>query len=513
MSMDNFSRRDFLKLMGLSATGAGLARLAPPHAQPRSGSDKPNVILLVLDAMTARNLSVYGYPRPTTPNLERFAQRATVFHSHFSAGNFTSPGTASLLTGLLPWNHRALSRRSLVRRDLVKSSIFHSVGSDYFTLGYCQNLWADLFLRQFKSGLDLHVAPSAFSYKPQTVLASHHLPNDSVMAYYVFDEFLLSTHQVMNPYPGSALLGYLDYSFGRSQRENRAGYEDYPYGLPSNSYYFYRHPEVFAGLTDLVTKTSAQANPWFGYFHLYSPHGPYRARQQFVGTMPPIQLEYKKRHILAAGHLTKEVILFARDQYDEFIADLDFELGKFFDNLKQAGILDNSYVIITSDHGEVFERGETGHGSPLLYDPVVRIPLMIAAPGQAERRDVFTPTSSTDLLPTLARLTGGTPPAETDGQLLPGFGGEGSDQRAVFSVVAKEDASFHPIRSGTVSMIKGKWKLIYYTGYEKYPDQFELYDLEHDLEEKHNLLEGNPSAAPKLKAELLAAFEKANARY
>ena len=512
--MHNLSRRDFLKLLGVTAAGAGLAgfkTLSDPH--PSSGISKPNIILLVLDAMSARNLSVYGYPRPTTPNLERFAQRATVYHSHISAGNFTTPGTASLLTGLLPWNHRALSRRSLVRRDLGSSSIFHALGDGYTRLGYSQNLWADLFLRQFKSGIDQHIAPSAYSFKPQTMLASHHLPNDSAMAYYVFDEFLLSTHQVLNPYPGSAMLGYLDYSFGKKQREDKVGFEDYPYGMPSNSYYYYRNQDVLNGLAQMISDTSAQSDPWFGYFHLYSPHGPYRPRKQFIGSMPAIELEYKKRHILAAGHLTKEIILFARDQYDEFIADLDFELGKFLDNLEQTGILDNSYLIITSDHGEVFERGETGHGSPLLYDPVIRIPLLVSSPGQTERRDVYVPTSSADLLPTIAQLSGSVVPKETDGRLLPGLGGGEDAERSIFSVVAKENSSFLPIQSGTVSMIKGKWKLIYYYGYEKFPDQFELFDLERDLEEKRNLLALNPSAAPKLKEELLDALQTANARY
>ena len=114
MNIAHFSRRDFLKLASLASLS--MLNLSVPHleesqqmiAQPQP----PNILILVFDALSAHNMSLYGYPRQTTPNLERLAQKATVFHRHYSAGNFTSPGTASLLTGVYPWTHRALSTRS-----------------------------------------------------------------------------------------------------------------------------------------------------------------------------------------------------------------------------------------------------------------------------------------------------------------------------------------------------------------------------------------------------------------
>ncbi len=99
--MSNVSRRSFLKLVGAAAP-AVLFPAASMWAEKnlyQGDSSKPNVIILLFDAMSARDLSVYGYPRPTSPNMERFAERATVYHSHNSGGNYTVPGTASLLTG------------------------------------------------------------------------------------------------------------------------------------------------------------------------------------------------------------------------------------------------------------------------------------------------------------------------------------------------------------------------------------------------------------------------------
>ncbi len=65
------------------------------------------MVVIVFDAFSAYNISLYGYQRETTPNIARWAERAVVYHNHNAGGNFTIPGTASLLTGTYPWTHRA----------------------------------------------------------------------------------------------------------------------------------------------------------------------------------------------------------------------------------------------------------------------------------------------------------------------------------------------------------------------------------------------------------------------
>ena len=107
-----FTRRDFLKTAFWS-----VASLLGSSFRPRlSGlvNKAPNVIILVFDTLSARHLSLQGYQRLTTPNLIRFAEKATVYHRHYAAGNFTSPGTASLLTGMHPWTHRAFEQAGLI---------------------------------------------------------------------------------------------------------------------------------------------------------------------------------------------------------------------------------------------------------------------------------------------------------------------------------------------------------------------------------------------------------------
>src|SRR5215216_5545362 len=121
------NRRDFLKLAGLlplSLSAAPSLRVLEKFA---AAQETPkNVIVVIFDAWSAYDISLYGYARQTTPTIDRLANRAVVYHNHFSAGNFTTPGTASLLTGVLPWTHRALNLNSKVTDPYVTKSIFRA---------------------------------------------------------------------------------------------------------------------------------------------------------------------------------------------------------------------------------------------------------------------------------------------------------------------------------------------------------------------------------------------------
>jgi len=108
------TRRDFLKLTSALAL-TPLAQSLPLSAgRGAAQGGQPNILIILFDALSAHHLSLYGYPRRTSPNLERFAARANVYHNHHSAGNYTTPSTASLFTGTYPWTHRALNLSSLI---------------------------------------------------------------------------------------------------------------------------------------------------------------------------------------------------------------------------------------------------------------------------------------------------------------------------------------------------------------------------------------------------------------
>jgi arylsulfatase A-like enzyme len=274
----------------------------------------------------------------------------------------------------------------------------------------------------------------------------------------------------------------------------------------------FRLDDVFRGMLETL---SGLQPPFLAYLHTWSPHDPYEPSLEFAGLFDddwrPVP---KPIHVLSRGTRHAEIER-ERPRYDRYIANVDFEFGRLLDGLQARGLLDQSYVVITSDHGDMLERGDVGHMTPLLYDPVVRVPLIISSPGQRERRDVQVPTSAVDVLPTLVHLSGGEAPAWAEGRALPALGGTEQAERSVFVCEAKDSRPREAWPRASYALRKGKHKLTYYTGYPELggQDTFELYDIDDDPEELNDLYSNSSATAQDLRAELLERVRTENARY
>jgi arylsulfatase A-like enzyme len=503
--MPELSRRDFIKLAALLSGAVAATGLAPRRSG--AGAAPPNVIVLVFDAMSARNLSLYGYHRRTTPNFEKFAERATVYHSHHSGGNFTSPGTASLLTGTYPWTHRAFDIAGLVERGLAGHNIFKGFADSHDCLAFSQNLLANYFFGQFQDSLATILPAGSFSRLEQ--VAGDRLVHDLDSGYRSYDNFLFQDGLP----PASLIFGLAD-RIRLRYREVRTLSNDYPRGLPraGDHALFFELKDVFDGLRATLAALSAEDRPYLAYLHLWAPHAPYRATKHFDNLFADKWGPEPKPDHRFGDRIPYDKLNARRQNYDEYIANVDDEFGKLIETLAAGGILDNSYLVVTSDHGESLERGVDGHVTKLLYEPLCHIPLMISAPGRQSRQDVFAPTNSVDLVPTLMHLAGREGPEWSEGQLLPGLGGREDEERSTFTVEAKTNPAFGPLRRATIAMIKGKRKMIYYTGYEP-EDSFELYDLENDMQELDDLYPARPSFAAAMQEELLEKLSAVNAGY
>ena len=515
MQKPRISRRDFLKLSALAAgsalSGAGVSRVL--SANPLRQTGKPNILIFVFDAMSARHLSLHGYPRRTTPSLEKFAERAFVYHTHYSAGNFTTTGTGSMLTGLYPWTHRAITYRGMVDRALADRNLFHLIGNEYTRFAFTQNLWADILLGQFEKDLDFHPPCELYSHVIQSLFQPDELPNDRAMAYYLFQDFLNLRMEEDHPFPGSLLVGSAELSRDLASDRYHISAE-YPRGLPTVYDFSYQNSVVLEGIGQVIQNQLLPSTPYLGYFHLWSPHGPYNAHRDFIGIFQDdLKLEPKPRHPIAGDNYAEDHLQKDRREYDEYVANVDAEFGRLISNLEQSGALENSYVIVTSDHGELFERGEIGHASALMYAPVTHIPLLIRAPGQQHRVDVHSMTTNLDLLPTLLNMAGKGIPDWLEGSLLPGFGGNEDASRSFFPMVAKDNATFQPLKRATFTLLKGPYEIFFFTGYPDFPDTFELYNLHEDPNELHDLFKEDINTASHLKQELQDAISTANHKF
>lgn len=500
--MTNLTRREFLKLSAI--TGAiALSALAPSNIF--GNSNQKGVIIILFDAMSACNMSVYGYRRRTTPNLERFAARSTVFHAHNSAGNYTTPGAASLLTGTYPWTHRALNINGPIAHNLVDNNIFGAFGKAFYRFTYSQNIAVTYHLDQFRKDIDEFLNPETFSVIDQMI--GSNFPTDQTAAHRAFEGFLTLNSEI----PASIVTGLLS---RLALRRELALYKnpDYPSGPPwtSTAPLFFELKAVFDGVIETLRNPTPQ--PRLSYYHLWAPHNPYRPTPKFANTFIDGWKPVDKPAHRFGPNISKSSLRTRRSHYDEYIANVDDEFGRLLDFMEDDGLLENNYVVVTSDHGELFERGVDGHITPLLYDPILHIPLIISSPGQTSQVDITTPTNIVDVLPTLLHLVGESPPAWCEGQILPGLGGVDDPERSTFSVEAKANPAFAPINKGTFAMQKGQFKLIYYTGYEA-EDTFEFYDHETDSEELNDLYPQQPAIAKTMRDELLGKISDVNRHF
>lgn len=493
------NRRDFLKLAATLPAASLLSRLGKPtFGYPQSvelkaqsaGAERPNIIVLIYDAFSALHLSLEGYPRRTTPNIDRFASRATVYHNHHSAGNFTTPSTASFFTGVYPWTHRAFSLGGLVRPADLPNNLFKELEGSYHRLGFTQNIYADQLLYQFEQHLDSHPKLDSFSAAGYTFY-NKLFPNDAILGLKSFDEFLFIREQAH----GSLFLGLLnDLASLLGAGMARQKLKDlHPVELPrlANTDVYYLVDEVTQGVRQMLQE---QPEPTFAYLHLMPPHAPYLPAVPFKGLFADGWApEPQKKHRLGAN-LAPERLNSQRQLYDEFIANLDHDFGLLLDDWEQSGILENSTIILTSDHGEMFQKGVSGHSTPLVFEPGVRVPLIISTPGQHQRQDVHALTSTVDLLPSILHIAGKPAPAWCEGQPLPYLGGEERDDRSIFIVEAKKNNAYQPLSKATVALLQGAYKLVHYRGYKNYTGKYELYNLEDDPDELQDIFEGHPEA-------------------
>lgn len=506
--MAQITRRDFLKLAALSAAGT-VSALSVRAFQGQES--RPNIIIILFDAMSAMHMSMYGYQRDTTPALSSFAERCTVYNAHYSASNFTTSGVASMLTGMYPWKHRAITQGGIVRRDLVPYNPYTLLGSDYYRVMFSQNFWPDRLVAQYYDQVDDFLPQTAYSMRGNTLVKSW-VGKDRLLASIAFDEFLFPAQTDRS---GSALLNYFYKSRVSYSIEDQKIQPGYPNGVPEvEGYNVYLNEQIYKGvLTEILALMDKR--PHFAYFHLFSPHSPYKPGGKFSRlfrsdgfTIPPKEVVPE---FASLYNESEDSLLRKRAAYDRQVAQVDAEFGKLVDRLDANGALENSYLIVTSDHGEMFERGFSGHGGRLMYEPVLRIPLLIRAPRQRERTDVDIPTSNVDILPTILSISGKEIPETVEGEILPGFGGNENSERPIFSMAAWQNSAFLPITKAALAMRKGAYKLIVYLGYGGEDDSlYELYDVEKDPEELHELSGEEPDVLSAMKEVFFRHLTEAN---
>jgi len=195
-----------------------------------------------------------------------------------------------------------------------------------------------------------------------------------------------------------------------------------------------------------------------------------------------------------------------RAAYAGMISRLDDEVGRIVQAVEDAGLIDNTIIIVTSDNGPTYAGGVDHEffdsNGPLrglkgsIYEGGIRVPMVVSWPGKIPTGSTNTVVSGfQDLLPTLVELAGGTPPAGIDGiSILPALLGAGD-------VADRPHMYWEYVGKQAVRM--GKWKGIR-TGLKKGDLTVELYDLDADLGETTNVAADHPEIVQQIAAIMTA---------
>ncbi len=352
--------------------GTHLLRHRPELAMLAHGSagmaDAPNVLLVVLDTVRADHLSLYGYARNTSPNLARIARRGIVFEQARSTAPWTLPSHASMMTGRWPHELSASINSPLDKR--YKTLAEYLAGNGYATAGF--------------------VANNAYA-GAETGLGR---------GFALYEDHDLSLEDVV----WNSSFGQRVILWGLCPPEPRAG------GNPID----YHRKAAAQVVGDALSWTGRIKNrPFFAFLNIYDAHDPYFPPVEFdrhFGVKPESAADMAtldRWFVLDKKRVNARDRELVCDAYDDCLAYVDRQLGRFLEGLDRAGLLASTLVIITADHGEHLGEHELyGHASS-LYDPEIHVPLLILLPGGAQSgRSISAPVSLRDLAATVADVTG-----------------------------------------------------------------------------------------------------------
>jgi arylsulfatase A-like enzyme len=382
------------------------------RALPAAGS--PNVLFIVLDTVRADHLSLYGYGRPTTPTLERLAKNGIRFDRARATAPWTLPSHASFFTGR--WPHE-LGVEWLTPLRPGPPLLAEYMGSrGYATAGFVANTGYCSY--------DTGLARGFTHYE---------------------DYILKRLAPLQMPIVVKGLLGRI---FEVSTAHDPGALHYVPELVERWFYSGIRKDaeSINRAFLDWLSRRPEQTRPFFVFLNYLDAHAPYKlpeGAQHRFGHKPRSREEIRVIHdgwdSIDKLTLPRYYQTMARDAYDSCLAYLDEQLGVLFDELQRRALLDDTLVVITSDHGEglgehdLFDHGES------LYSTELDVSLLILLPRKGRTaRVVRQVVSLRDLPATIVDLVGQGAGSPFPGHSLADVWRDSHDTRSAVSVAFSE---------------------------------------------------------------------------
>jgi len=398
----------------------------------KTDSFKPNVIFISIDSLRRDHLSCYGYFRETSPNIDKLAAKGTIFENAVSTTCWTLPSHMSMFTGLYNMQHGVDDDNTNALRTGIKTMPEFMRENGYLTYG----IFSGPFLHPafgFSRGFDQYVDCSSSKDLAQNI----------------------NEIQKLTPY---------------LSKMHFESHED----ITGNKIY-----EAFSKWYS----ERDRSRPYFAFLHMWDVHYDYKPPPPYDKLYDPhyqgIMSTSFNNNPRLGPHICTRDLEHLIALYDGEINWTDYIIGQILDKLRKSGEIDNTMIVITSDHGEEFlEHGQFGHDN--LYDELVRIPLIIYFKGTFPNKRLDYHISHIDLLPTILDIIGNTIP-----DYIPGL--------SIKRIIEENNKKERPLLLELTSKARNKliksvraeeWKFLYDIGNSK-PS---FYDLKSDPDEKHSLI-------------------------
>ena len=435
------------------------AAAAPLWARAQGQAPRYNVLMLKSDEHNPRYSSVHGHPFVETPNMDRLAERGTLFENNYCPSPLCLPSRSSFMAGRPVFELQTYGNCNAITHDypsygkVLKEQGVHSVH-----IGKT-DVWAH---------------SSTLGFSEMLAPGDRAQPGD--------------TRIRRNPPDVDASEEGFGKKFGVAENPFRADLE-----------------KVKIALDWLANTAPKVQQPWTMELNLVKPHFPHVVTQDLWDLYAEhADVPSHGKDCESGRHPWAQDLraFFGTDKFSEAdarglrrgyygcVTFIDRQLGRVLDAIEKSPLRENTIVVYTSDHGEML--GKFGMWwKRSLYEDSVRVPLIVAGPGFKAGARVATPTTSLDLQATLFRATGARRPAGWSGTPLQDVK-PGDSKRAVFAEY--QDGG---TRASGFMLRKGDWKLLYYAG-----GPHQLFDLKNDPEELDNLAKKRPEVFKDMEREL-----------
>lgn len=424
-----------------------------------------NLVLIVVDSLRQDHVSFYNRGRPTfsnvtpcrTPNIDKFATKSIVFTNAYPSGLPTIPVRTEILTGQFTLPYRPWAPLLPYPKDITVADILRDNG---FVCGLISDTY-----HLFKPGMNFHRS---------------------------FHEFRWIRGQEYDAYVSSP-------TRRRVEDYVNENYDEVWRGLVSK---YLANTDDFKSVEDyFAMRVVEEAIDWlkrnrvydrvFLWVDMFDPHEPWDPPPEFDTYTDP---DYKgPRLILPMGGIARnwaseEEIRFIRGLYAGEVSFVDYCLGLLFESLEELGYMEDSVIVLTSDHGHpLADHGKFLKGPDRLYNELLKIPFMVYYPG-CKHKVVDALIQFPDVLPTVLELLGlGNEAKCMQGRsflkVLTGEKGELRDS-AIMGYHASEDRCIRTKRWSFIHRPEGQID--------------ELYDLENDPKETRNLIDEKSDIAVEL---------------